>query len=54
MIPVNYLIKGISIILTPIIAYFLGRNIPFFQKNPLYLSQLILIIFVIVGYLLFG
>ena len=48
------ILKTAVLAATPIIVYFIGRNVAFFKKKPIYLSQLIAVMFVIVGYLMFG
>jgi hypothetical protein len=48
------ILKTAAVIFTPLIICFIGLKIAFFKKKPLYLSQLIAVAFVIVGYLMFG
>jgi len=48
------ILKTAAVVSTPLIVYFIGRNVAFFKKKPIYLSQLIVVMFVIVGYLMFG
>ncbi len=48
-----YILKLLAVIAVPVISYFAGKNIPFFKRKPIYHSQAIGLISVLVGCLLF-